>query len=126
MSNRAINHPHAALDHWASPKASGLDETAVLISSVPCNLFGYELQNENANPVYLQCFNASDAGDVTVGTNEPDAVFKVPEEGGGGRDPQAFALKYFSKGLVVACTSDRFGATSPGASAPHSNIWFKK
>ena len=110
-----------------SPKHSynlAVDEVAVQICGEKANLYGFEIENNGAADVYLQIFDKL-AADVTVGTTVPDYTFRCPASANFGKDSVEIPLHYHSKGITIAVTADRHGATAPAADAT-VQMWFMK
>lgn len=63
---------------------------------------------------YLQCFDAAQVSDVTLGTTNPDLEIQVPVSGAAPITMGSNGVR-FLKGLVVASTTGEKGATPSGA-----------
>lgn len=77
------------------------------------NLYGFYVEGSSVEEVYLQIFDASDVGDVTVGTTTPKYTFRIPKAGAIGKDANEVPLYHFSRGIVVAVTDTRTGSNGP-------------
>ena len=120
MSDRRTASASQAMEHYYN---GSLGATATQITAAPSNLYGFEIQNNNASSeVFVQIFNKESA-DVTLGTTVPDLVFRIPAGANYGKDAQGFPIKYCPVGLTVACTSTRTGSGSP-ASNCSLNVWY--
>ncbi len=109
-----------AMNHYYN---GSLSETKVSAVIGPCNLYGFEMENNSsASDVFVQIFDKL-AANVTVGTTTPDYTFRIPAGANFGKDPQSFPIRFHSIGVVIACTSTRTGATAP-ASPCSINLWY--
>lgn len=84
---------------------------AVLVSDAPGFLWGFHAGLVDSVVRYLQCFNANDAGDVTLGTTTPDHV--IPLTPVDGNHKVFIPGITFSTGLVVAATTTPTNDAAP-------------
>lgn len=92
-----------------------------LIKSSAGQLYGIDIGNSGASGVYVQVFNASSTGSVTLGTTAPLYQTWIPA--GGGRNYAFDQGIAFSTGLVFAVTTTRTGSTAPGTAADCNFIY---
>lgn len=76
-------------------------------------LDAYDLFNSGNAVAYLQCFDAKQVSDVTLGTTAPTLTIPVPT---GGKAALANVRAAFLKGLVIAATAGPANAVAPNAS----------
>jgi hypothetical protein len=108
-----------AMNHYYN---GSLSETKVEAVSTPCNLYGFEIENNSAaSDIFVQIFDKL-AANVTVGTTVPDYTFRVPAGANFGKDPQSFPLRNHTIGVTIACTATRTGAGAPAANCS-INLW---
>lgn len=102
---------------------NSLDATATLLFTGRGNFYGYQIEENSGADVFIQFFDAADAGDVTVGTTAPDFTMRIPASGTFGKDVNDSPFHFFALGCVVAVTTTRTGNTNPGAAAV-GHFWF--
>lgn len=119
MSQSRTGSSNQAIDHYYNGALAETKATAFIGMG---NLYGFELENNNATTdVFVQFYDKLIAN-VTVGTTVPDFTFRIPAGANYGKDAQNLVLHFFNIGCVVACTSTRTGASAP-ASAASINLW---
>lgn len=84
--------------------------TVTLVKAGNTRLDGYALYNPSAAVAYLQCFNAKQISDVTLGTTPPVLAIPVPATG---TVSLANLRAGFLLGLCVAATTTATGNTAP-------------
>jgi len=100
-----------------------LDATPVLVFSGRGNLYGFLVEDNSGEDIFVQVFDAASAGSVTVGTTTPVFTFRVKADQALGKDVNDSPYKFFKDGCVVAVTTTRTGAVSP-ATAATAQFWF--
>jgi hypothetical protein len=99
---------------------NGLSITVKVVKASAGNLDGYYIYNPNASVAYVQIFNASSAGSVTLGTTVPVLSLGIPSLGAANISTLGIA---FSTGIAVASTTTATGSTANGT-AVDANFWF--
>jgi len=100
-----------------------LSQTKVEVVAGACNLYGFEIENNDAaSEIFVQIFDKL-AANVTVGTTAPDYSFRVPAGTNFGKDAESFPIRFHSTGITIACTSTRTGGSAP-ASNCSLNLWY--
>ncbi|NBU33825.1 hypothetical protein EBZ38_03270 [bacterium] len=102
---------------------ASLNATPVLLFQGRGNLYGFLVEDNSGDDIFVQVFDAASAGDVTVGTTVPAFTFRVKAEQAFGKDVNDSPYKFFSKGCVVAVTTLRGNAISPAVAAT-GQFWF--
>lgn len=101
---------------WKPKVITGLNATPQLIRDVPAKFGGYAFWNPNSSVMYLQLYNASSAGAVTVGTTP--VVFRMPIPPTQSANIEFYSgIQGFDAGIVAAVTT-----TPTGSSPPSSTI----
>lgn len=100
-----------------------LSNTKVEVLAGVANLYGFEIENNDASSeVFVQIFDKPSAS-VTVGTTAPDYSFRIPAGANFGKDAESFPIRFHSLGITIACTSTRTGAGAP-ASNCSIQLWY--
>jgi hypothetical protein len=121
MGNGPTTHPSIALRHFYD---ENVDEVKQSVMAARGNVYGFLFENNSASTaVFIQVFDKVVA-DVNVGTTPADYTFKLLAGGTFGRNPQDWPIHYHSRGLTIAVTSTRDGATAP-ASPATIHFWTK-
>lgn len=102
---------------------ASLDANPVLVFSGRGNLYGFLVEDNSGDDIFVQVFDAASAGDVTVGVSVPVFTFRVKADQALGKDVNDSPYRFFTRGCVVAVTSTRTGALSP-ASPAVGQFWF--
>jgi hypothetical protein len=98
--------------------------TAVLVCNFPCNMYGYQLENNHTAAVHVNFYNAASAGEVTPGVTPVVLSVKIPANDGVVIPPSSLGpLFRFTAGLVVSATLTREGADDVPTD-PTVQIWF--
>lgn len=100
-----------------------LDATPVLLFSGRGNLYGFLVEDNSGDDIFVQVFDAASAGSVTVGTTTPVFTFRVKADQALGKDVNDSPYKFFANGCVVAVTTLRNNAVSPSPAAT-AQFWF--
>lgn len=100
-----------------------LDATPVLVFSGRGNLYGFLVEDNSGDDIFVQVFDAASAAAVTVGTTTPVFTFRVKADQALGKDVNDSPYKFFANGCVVAVTTLRNNAVSP-AMAATAQFWF--
>jgi len=111
-------HASISMKHFQN---SAVSNVPVAVMTVRGNLFGFFVENEDSDPIYLQMFN-KEVGDVTPGVTAPDFSFKIPGNTVLGKDAQEFPLDHFPIALTVCVTTTRTGGVAP-ATAASVHFW---
>ena len=96
---------------------AALTDTAVLVKTGKVSLSSFFLYNGSNATVFIRCFDAAAASDVTLGTTTPDYVFAATtvqfSQG------QFYKPIQFTKGLVVGAvtTAADSGHVAPNVAA---------
>lgn len=100
--------PHDRAKKW---KKRNLDETVTVIKAAPGRLHNLVIENTQGAIAWVQVFDAAVAGDVTLGTTEPDFEFQVPATTGAARlSFPGDAHLPFETGIAIASTTADKGA----------------
>lgn len=102
---------------------TSLNATPVLVFSGRGNLYGFLIEDNSGDDIFVQVFDAASAGAVTVGTTVPVFTFRVKADQAFGKDVNDSPYKFFKDGCVVAVTSTRTGLISPTSPAT-GQFWF--
>lgn len=102
---------------------SSLNASPVLVFSGRGNLYGFLVEDNSGVDIFVQVFDAASAGAVTVGTTTPVFTFRVKADQALGKDVNDSPYRFFKNGCVVAVTTTRTGAVSPGTAAT-GQFWF--
>lgn len=102
---------------------SSLNATPVLVFSGRGNLYGFLVEDNSGDDIFVQVFDAASAGAVTVGVTSPVFTFRVKADQALGKDVNDSPYKFFKDGCVVAVTTTRTGAVSPPVAAT-GQFWF--
>lgn len=100
-----------------------LDATPVLVFSGRGNLYGFLVEDNSGDDIFVQVFDAASAAAVTVGTTTPVFTFRVKADQALGKDVNDSPYKFFASGCVVAVTTLRNNAVSPTTAAT-AQFWF--
>lgn len=120
MSQSRTGSANQAVEHYYN---GALAQTTQLVFTGQGNMYGFELENNDASSdVFVQFFDAAATADVTLGTTPPTFTFRIPPGANFGKDAQDLVLHFCSLGLVVACTSTRTGSSAPATSCA-ANVW---
>lgn len=96
--------------------AENLADTVTEVQTTTTLLYSYDCHNIDNAQAFIQCFDVSDADDVTLGTTTPDYVIPVPAAGTGnetGDSRLSFSRPLlFTNGLAVAATTASSGNTA--------------
>jgi len=84
-------------------KTKTLDEAKVQISSLPCKVFGFYIQNPNTYDVFLKIYDKL-SSNVTVGTTATDYTIQIPSSGAVFIPYSSLPIYWFSIGLTIAAT----------------------
>lgn len=95
--------------------------TVTLVKTGNTRLDGYALYNPSAAVAYLQCFNAKQITDVTLGTTAPLFAIPVPAAGS---VSLANLRASFLLGLCIAATTTPTGSSAP-ATAMVVNLGYR-
>lgn len=85
----------------------------------------YAESAEASSTTYLQLFDAAAVGDVTLGTTAPTIQFELLAGQRLILDPNDFPILCTLKGLIVAVTTTRSGATT-ATNGANLIAWYKK
>jgi hypothetical protein len=103
------------------PASGSIGAVLTQIKAGPARIGAYHFSNSNAAMCYCQVFDAL-AASVTLGTTAPLLSFAIPGSSainavwGADRNPGYI----FQKGIVIAMTTTRAGATSPAATVDYN------
>lgn len=100
-----------------------LNASPVLVFSGRGNLYGFLVEDNSGDDIFVQVFDAASAGAVTVGTTPPVFTFRVKADQALGKDVNDSPYKFFKNGCVIAITTTRSGAVSPAEPAS-GQFWF--
>ena len=90
--------------------AAALDDSpGLLVATGATLLYGMNIANGVAAMTYIQCFDAAELADVTLGTTTPDLA--IPVITSGTLELTLTKPILFPKGLVVFSTNSATGAT---------------
>ena len=103
--------------------SESLDATPVLVFQGRGNLYGFLVEDNSGDDIFVQVFDAASAGAVTVGTTTPVFTFRVKADQALGKDVNDSPYKFFKDGCVVAVTTTRTGSVAPSAAAS-GQFWF--
>jgi len=103
--------------------SASLNATPVLLFQGRGNLYGFLVEDNSGDDIFVQVFDAASAGAVTVGTTVPVFTFRVKGDQAFGKDVNDSPYKFFTAGCVVAVTTLRSGSVSP-ASPATAQFWF--
>lgn len=105
--------------------ASGQVGAPTFPSAERLNLAYQNVSNSNSSGVFIQYFDASTAGSVSLGVTTPLASFYVSgtqSGGGSGSLSESYdpgIMLSFKLGCVVACTATQQGSGSPGSAVSY-------
>jgi len=103
--------------------SESLDATPVLVFQGRGNLYGFLVEDNSGDDIFVQVFDAASVGDVTVGTTAPVFTFRVKADQAFGKDVNDSPYRFFANGCVVAVTTLRSNAVSPSQGAT-AQFWF--
>lgn len=103
--------------------SASLDASPVLVFQGRGNLYGFLVEDNSGDDIFVQVFDAASIGDVTVGTTVPAFTFRVKADQAFGKDVNDSPYKFFANGCVVAVTTLRNNTVSPSAGAT-AQFWF--
>lgn len=103
--------------------SASLDASPVLVFQGRGNLYGFLVEDNSGDDIFVQVFDAASIGDVTVGTTVPVFTFRVKADQAFGKDVNDSPYKFFANGCVVAVTTLRNNTVSPSAGAT-AQFWF--
>ena len=103
--------------------SASLDASPVLVFQGRGNLYGFLVEDNSGDDIFVQVFDAASVGDVTVGTTVPVFTFRVKADQALGKDVNDSPYKFFKDGCVVAVTTLRSNSVSPSAGAS-CQFWF--
>jgi len=103
--------------------SASLDASPVLVFQGRGNLYGFLVEDNSGDDIFVQVFDAASVGDVTVGTTAPVFTFRVKADQALGKDVNDSPYKFFKDGCVVAVTTLRNNSVSPSAGAT-GQFWF--
>ena len=104
---------------------ASLNATPSLVFSGRGNLYGFLVEDNSGEDIFVQVFDAASAGDVTVGTTVPVFTFRVKADQVLGKDVNDSPYKFFKDGCVVAVTKTRTGAVGPSeGNEATGQFWF--
>lgn len=89
---------------------AALSNTSATVKSVPGIVGGWFIDNPNSSMTYVQFYDTTSA--VTVGTTLPDFFLGIPANGAANVH---LPIK-FTKGIKIAATTTRTGASAPASS----------
>ncbi len=98
---------------------TALSDTVVNVSADAAYLRGWNFINENVSAVYVKLFNA-DAGDVTLGADTPELIYKVPGGGEFYQEVTSVRQHFFGTALSAVCVT---GLADVSTTAPASGIY---
>lgn len=102
---------------------ASLNATPVLVFSGRGNLYGFLVEDNSGEDIFVQVFDAASAAAVTVGTTEPAFTFRIKADLSFGKDVNDSPLHFFTNGCVVAITKTRTGSVSPSTAAT-AQLWY--
>lgn len=102
---------------------SSLDASPVLVFQGRGNLYGFLVEDNSGDDIFVQVFDAASAASVTVGVTVPAFTFRVKADQAFGKDVNDSPYKFFANGCVVAVTTLRNNSVSPSAGAA-AQFWF--
>jgi len=103
--------------------SASLDASPVLVFQGRGNLYGFLVEDNSGDDIFVQVFDAASVGDVTVGTTVPVFTFRVKADQALGKDVNDSPYRFFANGCVVAVTTLRNNSVSPSAGAT-GQFWF--
>jgi hypothetical protein len=102
---------------------ANLDASPVLVFQGRGNLYGFLVEDNSGDDIFVQVFDAASAASVTVGVTVPVFTFRVKADQAFGKDVNDSPYKFFANGCVVAVTTLRNNSVSPSAGAA-AQFWF--
>ena len=106
----------------SSVRNTGLTNTSSAIKGTAGIVYGWNLVNTNATPVYVKLYNVVTA---TVGTTTPARVLAVPAQGGFFLENSSTPQHNFTTAISMACVTGIADADSTAPTTPiHAEVYY--
>lgn len=119
----AFAQPSAGLGPYIPYSFGGLVGSVQTIQGTATQLGGWYVFNPAGTACYIQMFDVAQATSVTLGVTVPKLSLGVPA-GAAANIPATDPGILFTKGLKIASTTTRAGAT-PCGTGSDVNFWYK-